>query len=713
MKVPILQAIQGTENIDCALAVWENMIMAVLQHRVPTREIRIKSQRKMWMTSELYHLSKRKFRLFNIARSTRSADDWSKYARFRNFCTSRFRSAKANFLRRKHEEISSATDGSHRWWTLAKKLARITTPRDAIPKLCTAEHTATTDLDKATLLANFFAEQCTSASPQEDMPGAPLPLPENHPTFDFPPISELTVLRTLQHLPVNKSTADPLLTNLVLRECAPVITPSVSNLFNLSVSTGIFPAMWKQATVVPLFKNRGKAEDPTNYRPVSLLPALGKALDKIQTTHLLRYLVERKLISPHQFGFMPQKSTTLQLLYLTDRWFRALERGKNITAVFLDFRKAFDRVWHPGLLYQLSTLGISEWSVKWLTSYLSERQISVRVGSTKSEYKTISCGVPQGSHLGPVLFIVFINNLPSTVSIPTEIYGDNTTLHHEHSKLPSCSTYPALQEAIDRTEEWAESWHGKFGHAKTRILSTNKDIMLDALTPTMEGQAVTVTDNHRHLGVVLSEDLKWSKHAQCILAAASKRAGLLRVMARDLPLPVASILYVYYVRPVLEYASPVWHGSLREEDAMSLERIQASVARSLLQADWFTPKEELFRQLGWPALRWRREITSLTMFHKLLHSRPEPLSECLFQYASATSARSRRKPFQLLLPHTRTTRYRESFFYRSALLWNSLPHNIQSLKNSKSFRDALEDHHQSYKFTTTENFHIPLSSAFS
>ena len=353
----------------------------------------------------------------------------------------------------------------------------------------------------------------------------------------------------------------------------------------------------------------------------------------------------------------------------------------------------------------------SEWSVKWLTSYLSERQISVRVGSAMSEYKTISCGVPQGSHLGPVFFIVFINNLPSTVNIPTEIYADDTTLHHEHSKLPSCPTYPALQEAIDCTEEWAESWHGKFGHAKTRILSTNKDIMLEALTPTMEGRAVTVTDNHRHLGVVLSEDLKWSKHAQCILAAASKRAGLLRLMARDLPLPVAPILYVYYVGPVLDYASPVWHGSLREEDAMSLERIQASVARSLLQADWFTPKEELFRQLGWPALRWRREITSLTMFHKLLHSRPEPLSECLFQYASATSAPSRRKPLQLLLPQTRTTRYRESFFYRSALLWNSLPHDIQSLKNSKSFRNALEKHYQSYKHTTTKKtftYHSPL-----
>ena len=282
---------------------------------------------------------------------------------------------------------------------------------------------------------------------------------------------------------------------------------------------------------------------------------------------------------------------------------------------------------------------------------------------------------------------------------------------HDHDHVQHIQLY--RRRSIAPKSGLHESWHGKFGHAKTRILSNNKYIMLEALTPTMEGHAVTVTDNHRHLGVVLSEDLKWSKHAQRILAAASKRAGLLRLMARDLPLPVASILYVYYVRPVLEYASPVWHGSLREGDAMSLERIQASVAwRSLLQADWFTPKEELFRQLGWPAHRWRREITSLTMFHKLLHSRPEPLGECLFQYASATSARSRRKPFQLLLPHTRTTRYRESFFYRSALLWNSLPHDIQSPKNSKSFRNALENHYQSYKFTTTQNFHIPLSSAF-
>ena len=172
--------------------------------------------------------------------------------------------------------------------------------------------------------------------------------------YDFPSILERTVLRTLQHLPANKSTAYPLLTNLVLKQCAPFFTPSVSYMFNLSVTTGVFPAAWKQATVIPLYKNRGKAEDPSNYRPVSLLPALRKALDKIESQRLLKHLVEQQLISLHRFGFIPGKSATLQLFYLTEKWYRALERGKNVTAVFLDYKKAFVRVWHHGLLPQLT-----------------------------------------------------------------------------------------------------------------------------------------------------------------------------------------------------------------------------------------------------------------------------------------------------------------------------------------------------------------------
>ena len=170
------------------------------------------------------------------------------------------------------------------------------------------EDVATTDFEKATLLAKYFASQCTSTAPQEHLKGAPFPLPEKQPTFDFLPITELTVLRTLQHLPISKATAHPLITNQVLRECAPIICPSITHLFNLSITTGVFPDAWKRATVTPIFKNRGTAGDPSNYRPVSLLPAMGKVLDRIQSSCLLQHLVQHNLISPHQFGFIPGKS---------------------------------------------------------------------------------------------------------------------------------------------------------------------------------------------------------------------------------------------------------------------------------------------------------------------------------------------------------------------------------------------------------------------
>ena len=178
------------------------------------------------MTSDLYRLlNKDKISPFQKRWSSgRSPTDWSKYTRFRNHCTSQVRSAKLLCIQRKQEEISSAADGNHHWWTLAKKLAKISTPRATIPELHENETVATNNADKANLLADVFAQQCTTTTTNEDLPSAPLPLPPNQAVYDFPSISELTVFRTLQHLPGNKSTAHPLLTNLALEECAPFLT---------------------------------------------------------------------------------------------------------------------------------------------------------------------------------------------------------------------------------------------------------------------------------------------------------------------------------------------------------------------------------------------------------------------------------------------------------------------------------------------------------
>ena len=165
------------------------------------------------------------------------------------------------------------------------------------------------------------------------------------------------------------------MTNRVLRECASSITESVTYLFNLSVSTGTFPSAWKNAIVIPVFKRRGRDSDPSNYRPVSLLPPLGKVLDAIQSEHLLSFLEKNHLLSKHQFGFLPHRSTVMQLIYVADTWTTALDRGKQPSAVFMDFKKAFDRVWHTGLLHKLAMIGVAPPSVSWIADFLTKRTI--------------------------------------------------------------------------------------------------------------------------------------------------------------------------------------------------------------------------------------------------------------------------------------------------------------------------------------------------
>ena len=186
-----------------------------------------------------------------------------------------------------------------------------------------------------------------------------------------------------------------------------------------------------------------------------------------------------------------------------------------------------------------------------------------------------------------------------------------------------------------------------------------------------------------------------------------ERAGLLKLMSRTLPSDVIAKLYLHYVRPVLEYASPLWHSATPATTALAMERIQASIARTVLRADWMTPKDQLLQQLAWPSLRWRRTVASLAMFHKLLHMQHTPLSTCIPPHLSELSSRSRRKPLDVRLPPTRTSRYTKSFFFHCSLLWNSLPSSLQRIKSSTLFQHNLEVYWAQYKYNTSSDIPLP------
>ena len=711
LQAPLLESIQGTLDVNVAWTVWKQLVFAAVQKFVPTRTVILRPKNKIWMTSRLHHLSKRKHRLFKVAVRTKQPSDWKRYQQARNLCNTEFQKQKKMHQARVETKLAEEKKGSSSWWRSLKDVARISKPTSSVPDLTLGNRTASTDEEKAQFLAEFFAEQC-SGEPLDDSLsiGAPYPLRPDHPKFDFKPIQVSLVLRLLLRLPLSKASGCSILSNRVLREVASVIDPSLAYLYNLSVSTDVFPTDWKTALVRPIFKNKGSKNEPSNYRPISLLPAVGKILDKIQSDALMRFLTDNKIISKHQFGFLPGRSTTQQLIYVTQLWRRALDRGDQCATVFLDFQKAFDRVWHKGLLHKLARCGLQPHALQWIESYLYKRSLSVRVGQTRSPPHEISAGVPQGSHLGPILFVVFINDLPASLPTPSELYADDALLFSLFAKDSVPAGIDRLQLSVSTASEWARSWHGRFSPSKTVLMALGTaaiDYCRNAVSVSIEGENIDLLEKHKHLGIIFSSDLRWNDHFLSVLAKAKQRAGLLRHVCPILSPSTAQTLYAFYVRPMMEYASALWHGSLTADQSLALERIQASVARRITNAEFRTSKEELFRLLQWPTLAWRRAVASLVLLQTLLHTTKRgdnPLHDELFPFASEISSRNLRKPFQLILPVALSNRHLNTFIYHTSLLWNTLPHKIQCIKQSKEFKAALELHWIDHKYNLSHKF---------
>ena len=239
--------------------------------------------------------------------------------------------------------------------------------------------------------------------------------------------------------------------------------------------------------------------------------------------------------------------------------------------------------------------GVSPDALSWFESYLLDRAITVRGEGIYSKSHSISTGVPQGSHSGPILFAVFINDLTSAVQkSQTELYADDALIHKDISKDIIPQEMHSLQTSVSAASAWAQSWRGRFSPAKTVVLPLG-NLATNACQQfplSIDEENIDIVDTNKHLGVILSTDLKWKAHLESILAKARKRAGLLRHVhvSHQLPAKLTCHLYITYVRPMMEYACPVWHSSASAVDALALERVQANVARTILAAHWDTPK---------------------------------------------------------------------------------------------------------------------------
>ena len=393
-------------------------------------------------------------------------------------------------------------------------------------------------------------------------------------------------------------------------------------------------------------------------------------------------------MSNSQHGFRSRRSCETQLITTIQGIAKQLRSSKDqVDVILLDFAKTFDKVPHERLLYKLHYYGVRGDTLKWIQSFLSSRSQQVLVEGSKSSKLDVLSGVPQGTVLGPLLFLVYINDLPDVVtSSDTRLFADDSLLYR---RIRDNQDITKLQKDLSSLEEWESQWQMTFHPEKCTVLriSTSRQTNIES-NYFLHGHQLQVMDSSKYLGVTLSNDLTWRKHVEATAAKASRTLGFLRRNLRECSKPVREAAYTSMVRPTLEYASSAWD-PYTTEDINRLDKVQRRAARFV--ANNYTDRTPgcvtaMVNSLGWETLTQRRLHHRLIMMYKTIHGdvdTPEAAS------IVKTGDRRTRGAHRLHLPFTSVKVYKLSFYPRTIHDWNVLPTTITNITELEDFKAAL------------------------
>ena len=551
------------------------------------------------------------------------------------------------------------------------------TLRSKVGSLKRMDQLLTHSIDKANLLVEYFE--------QVHRPDNALTTASSYWTNTSVPamtdicVSEEKVLRLLQSANVNKSIGVDGLHPLLVRSLAECICPAVTNLFKLSLRSGQLPKDWKTATVTPIHKG-GKKEDAGNYRPVSQTSILLKIMEKLLREHIAEHLTEHGLISLRQHGFTRGRSCLSNLLAFLDEVTTRLDNGEDVEVCYMDFRKAFDSVNHRLLLMKLKGFGLNGNLLTWIQNFLIGRTFHVTVDGERSREAKVLSGVPQGSVLGPLLFLLFVNDLADQLVCPSFLFADDL-------KLIGNPKTQATQGDLDIIYQWTVTWDLPLNLTKCKRLTQLQEGINTRYLGTTDPTALERVDQMRDLGIQVTSDFK--PRTQCLQAAKKANTALHQlkraVCSRDSKILLP--LYTAFVRPHLEYCVQAWAPYL-VQDLNTLEDPQKRFTR------WFKhlrdePYEVRLKKLGLFSMSRRRMRGDLIETFKIMNGFVDINRDTLFSLSDQTQLRGHTLK---LAKEQSTLDLRLNFFtLRVVNNWNKLPQRVINAKSVDHFKQLLDN----------------------
>lgn len=593
--------------LDIAVTQFYNTINPIIEKNVPKRGK--KGKYPFWYSSELKSILKSK----EVARRKyiKSGKD-SHYANY-----SSIRAQSKLIIDECYQQYltglqNNIKDNIKLFWSYTKKRKQSNT----YPSVLKYENNCSDDPKAISeMFSNFFMSTYKSQNPNIDSIDTSNTtsndLSENPSVISVEEVSNM-----LSKIDINKNGGPDRIPNIFLRYCASQLALPLSIIFNKSLSSGVFPTTFKEAFVTPVFKS-GDSSLITNYRPISMLNSIALIFEKIVHKQLLILLKDK--ISQCQHGFCKNKSTGTNLTHYINYISRALDSGLEVHAIYTDFSKAFDTVNHKILIKKLYAMGIRGRLLEWIKSYLKNRKMSVTFNGSKSDPFSPPSGVPQGSVLGPLLFNIFINDLPSKLKCNSLFFADDLKMFTKITQPIDCNN---LQSDINTLNNWCNENGLLLNINKCKYIPFSNRIVQLQTSYHINGITLEQVSSIRDLGVIFDSKLRFDLHIEEIIKKSYRMLGfIMRATSKFNNIKCINMLYNALVRSNLEYNSFIWSPHY-ESQSHQIERIQKNYTRQLafkFRIDYNDYTDRLER-LGLLSLRERRTYFDMLQLHKIVHS---------------------------------------------------------------------------------------------
>ena len=508
--------------------------------------------------------------------------------------------------------------------------------------------------------------------------------------FTFNAVKESEILKELRNLKRRKASGLDNFPSGLLKDAALVLTKPLTFIINLSLETGVVLSGWTVAKVIPLYKSGSQAEID-NYRPISILLTLSKILEKIVYKQLMAHLERHNLLFEYQFGFRPNRSTELAVTYFTDFIRKEVDSGKETGAVFIGLTKAFDTISHSIMLSKLSRYGVSDMELQWLTDYLFLRKQIVHFNGVLSEPNPINNGVPQGSIFGPLLFLIFFNDVHSPLRhCKILTYADDTVIFTSSNDIDAIQD--SLSQDLDNLFNWFRDnelvFNLKKGKTEVMLFGTGKRLNLlqgCQVKLSVNGAPINTTTCYKYLGVHLDPTLNFETHFRKIYKKAAGRVNLLRHIRSNIDSFSAQQVYQSVIMPTFTYCGYISLGSSESRKRM----IRSIDARSLaIISPKCSPQNCDLRILTIDNFLQKRACCFV--FDCLNGTACFPF-KVYFQRSHHNALTTRNNGKSAKLPRVKLDFARRSFYFLGASIFNSLPLSLRNINSRVIFKKALDD----------------------